>query len=115
MMVHQGTLSKSHFKRAFVLFQYQNDECEALVAQATKLAEALQHNLVDFKDSDEAKQLYEDGKQAGDKDLIILIQPDMSFDFLFEGTKAKLWKLCCRGSRGPFYCQDLFCSSEINS
>ncbi|KAL2559082.1 Uncharacterized protein Fot_03821 [Forsythia ovata] len=42
MMVHQGTLSKSHFKRAFVLFQYQNDECEALVAQATKLVEEME-------------------------------------------------------------------------
>ncbi|KAL2529120.1 Uncharacterized protein Fot_21721 [Forsythia ovata] len=48
---------------------------------------ALQQTLEDFKSFDEENGLYKEGKQAGGKDLILLIQdeyPNISFDFLFE-------------------------------
>ncbi|KAL2557398.1 hypothetical protein Fot_02137 [Forsythia ovata] len=56
--------------------------------------EALQENLANFRDSDEGKQIFEDGKQAGGTGLLELIKdelPDINFDFLYEeGETASL-------------------------
>ncbi|KAL2557364.1 Uncharacterized protein Fot_02103 [Forsythia ovata] len=64
-----------------------------LVEMSAKV-EALQENLANFRDSDEGKQIFEDGKQAGGTGLLELIKdelPDINFDFLYEeGETASL-------------------------
>ncbi|KAL2558798.1 hypothetical protein Fot_03537 [Forsythia ovata] len=55
---------------------------------------ALQEDLANFRDSDEGKQIFEDGKQAGGMELLDLIKdelPDINFDYLYEkGETASL-------------------------
>ncbi|KAL2559325.1 hypothetical protein Fot_04064 [Forsythia ovata] len=58
----------------------------ALAEMLAKI-KALQEDLVKFSDSDEGKQIFEDGKQAGGTKLLELIKdelPDINFDFLYE-------------------------------
>ncbi|KAL2546009.1 hypothetical protein Fot_15242 [Forsythia ovata] len=65
----------------------------ALAEMSAKI-EVLQFDLVNFRDSDEGKKIFEDGKQAGGTELLELIKdklPDINFDFLYkEGETAVL-------------------------
>ncbi|KAL2515104.1 Uncharacterized protein Fot_29075 [Forsythia ovata] len=65
----------------------------ALTKMSAKV-EALQKDLENFRDSDEGKQIFEDGKQTGGTELLELIKdelPDINFDFLYEeGQRQKL-------------------------
>ncbi|KAL2493942.1 hypothetical protein Fot_37699 [Forsythia ovata] len=55
---------------------------------------ALQDDLINFRHSDEGKQIFEDGKQDGGTKLLDLIKdelPDINFNFLYEeGETASL-------------------------
>ncbi|KAL2500849.1 hypothetical protein Fot_34697 [Forsythia ovata] len=57
------------------------------LAEMLVKTEALQADLVNFKDSDEEKWIFEDGKQDGVTELLKLIKdelPDINFNFLYE-------------------------------
>ncbi|KAL2509024.1 Uncharacterized protein Fot_32671 [Forsythia ovata] len=57
------------------------------LAEMAANVEALQKELLNFRDYDEVKQIFEDGNQAGGTELLDLIKdehPDFNFEFLFE-------------------------------
>ncbi|KAL2520342.1 Uncharacterized protein Fot_24265 [Forsythia ovata] len=57
------------------------------LAEMSAKVEAIQKDLANFRDSDEGKQIFEDGKQAGRMKLLELIKdelPNINFDFIYE-------------------------------
>ncbi|KAL2545315.1 Uncharacterized protein Fot_14548 [Forsythia ovata] len=96
---HRSHLSENHLARAFILVQDQNRLCEELSATTEKyVAEVEEYKkkeyLANFRDSDERKQIFEDGKHAEGTELLELIKNellDINFDFIYEeGKRASL-------------------------
>ncbi|KAL2552000.1 hypothetical protein Fot_05619 [Forsythia ovata] len=57
------------------------------LAEKSAKVEALQNELLNFRDSDEGKQIFEEGKHVEGTELMDLIRDEYSyfnFDFLFE-------------------------------
>ncbi|KAL2488275.1 hypothetical protein Fot_41567 [Forsythia ovata] len=66
------------------------------LADMSAKVKTLQEDLGNFRDSDEGKHIFEDGKQAGGTELLDLIKdelPDINFDFLYEEDKTVLLAL----------------------
>ncbi|KAL2455135.1 hypothetical protein Fot_57770 [Forsythia ovata] len=66
------------------------------LADMSAKVKALQEELANFRDSDEGKQIFQDGKQAVGTELLDLIKdefPDINFDFLYEEGETALLAL----------------------